>query len=107
MIHRALRLLRTYHNFKQKDLAARLDLSPSHLSEIEKGVKPVTYELLERYSAVFKIPVSSIALFAEATDRAPQRPAVRKISEKALRLLEWLDTITEIDNDSADDRSPA
>lgn len=94
MIHRALKLLRTYHNFKQKDLALKLGLSPSHLSEIEAGTKPVSYELLERYSKVFGIPVSTIALFAEAS--GSKKSIQTSISEKALRLLEWLDTITKV-----------
>jgi transcriptional regulator with XRE-family HTH domain len=94
MIHRALKLLRIYHNFKQKDLAEKLDLSPSHLSEIEAGAKPVSYELLEKYSKIFGIPVSTIALFAEASGSKKKIQSV--ISDKALRLLEWLDTITQV-----------
>lgn len=94
MIHRALKLLRTYHNFKQKDLALKLNISPSHLSEIEAGAKPVSYELLERYSRIFDIPVSTIALFAEAS--GSQRRVQAAISDKALRLLEWLDTLTQV-----------
>lgn len=94
MIHRALKLLRVYHNFKQKDLAEKLGLSPSHLSEIEAGSKPVSYELLEKYSKIFAIPVSTIALFAEASGSKKKIQSV--ISDKALRLLEWLDTITQV-----------
>lgn len=94
MIHRALKLLRVYHNFKQKELAERLGLSPSHLSEIEAGAKPVSYDLLEKYSKIFGVPVSTIALFAEAS--GSKRKIQTAISDKALRLLEWLDTITQI-----------
>lgn len=96
MINRALRLLRTYHNFKQKDLATKLSLSPSHLSEIEAGTKPVSYELLEKYAVVFKIPVSAITLFSEAADAAPGKKFVATVSDKALSLLEWLDNVTHV-----------
>ena len=100
MIHRALKLLRSYHNLKQKDLAARLGLSPSHLSEIESGSKPVSYELLEKYSKVFDIPVSSITLFAEAAQSGQPKGIQAAIADKALRMLEWLETISRYDNDS-------
>ena len=100
MIHRALRLLRVYHNLKQKDLAVKLEISASHLSEIEKGTKGVSVEMLEKYSEVFRLPVSSIALFAEATTNPGQHAELGKFPDKALHLLEWLDTITEVEPDA-------
>lgn len=100
MIHRALKLLRSYHNLKQKDLATRLGLSPSHLSEIESGSKPVSYDLLEKYSKVFDIPVSSITLFAEVAQSGESKGIQATIADKALRMLEWLETISRYDNDS-------
>jgi len=36
MLHRALRLLRTYHQMSQIELAKRLGISNSYLSELEK-----------------------------------------------------------------------
>ena len=65
MINDALKLVRVYHNLKQKDLADALNLSPSHLNEIESGKKQVTLEVLEKYSKFFKIPPSSLLYFAE------------------------------------------
>lgn len=99
MIHRALKLLRNYHNIKQKDLAKALNLSPSHLSEIESGEKPVSYELLERYGRVLKMPVSTITLFSEmeALPAKSRSAAVQTtIADKALKLLEWLETVSQI-----------
>ena len=57
----ALRLVRVFHDMSQTDLAGKLKISKSYLSEIEKGEKKkVTLELLERYSEVFNIPMSSL-----------------------------------------------
>ena len=93
MLHRALRLLRTYHQLKQTELADRLGISNSYLSEIEKGVKPPNIELLDAYASHFKMPVSSILLFSEAIGE-PRKPSTRirvAAADKILRLLEWID----------------
>ncbi len=93
MLHRALRLLRTYHQLKQTELAVRLSISGSYLSEIEKGIKAPSIELLDKYAEVFKIPVSSILLFSESMgDRKKLSERVRSATtDKVLKLLEWIE----------------
>ena len=71
MLYRALKLLRTSHDFKQKELAKKLEISASHLSEIESGQKTPSLVLLERYGEVFEVPVSSILFLAENIDCQP------------------------------------
>jgi transcriptional regulator with XRE-family HTH domain len=92
MLNRALKLLRTYHQFNQVELAKRLSISNSYLSEIEKGDKTPGLELLEKYSEIFKMPVSSILLFSESLsdNRKPGERLRVAAAEKILRLLEWL-----------------
>lgn len=93
MLNRALKLLRTYHQFTQIELAKRLGISNSYLSEIETGGKMPGVDLLEKYAEVFKMPVSSIMLFSEKL--GGQNKGVEKLqvvaTEKILRLLEWID----------------
>ena len=101
MINRALRLLRVYHNLKQKDLAKRLDISPSYLSEIESGVKGVSYELLEKYAKALRVPISTITMFAEASAAKDGQTFVGALSDKALKLLEWFETISAVDSSNA------
>ena len=93
MIHRALKLLRTYHSLKQKDLAERLTISQSHLSEIENGTKPVSFELLERYSQIFDLPISAITFFSEIglAQKEERDSFPVSVTGKALSFLEWLD----------------
>ena len=93
MFHRALRLLRTYHQLTQGELAKRLDMSNSYLSEIETGNKVPGLDLLEKYAEVFKMPVSSILLFSETVGSKHKAGAKLKITaaDKILRLLEWLE----------------
>ena len=65
MLSEALRLIRVFHDMKQNELAVKLGISKSHLSEIEAGKKQPTIDLINRYSSVFGIPSSSILFFAE------------------------------------------
>lgn len=93
MLYRALRLLRTYHQLSQQTLAKKLEISNSYLSEVETGVKTPTIELLQKYSSVFKMPLSSILLFAEELDseRKPGTKLRVAAADKILKLLEWLE----------------
>lgn len=93
MLYRALRLLRTYHQLNQGELAKRLELSNSYLSEIESGLKAPSMELLQKYSVLFKMPVSSILLFSEELENS-RKPGSRlrvAAADKILKILEWFE----------------
>jgi transcriptional regulator with XRE-family HTH domain len=93
MLNRALKLLRTYHQLSQTELANKLEVSNSYLCEIEKGTKTPGLDLLGKYSAIFKMPVSNILLFSEEIE-APYTSSERlrvAAASKVLRLLEWID----------------
>jgi len=94
MINDALKLVRVYHNLKQKQLAEALQLSPSYLNEIESGKKQVTMDVLEKYAKFFKIPSSSLLYFAEHKGRHGEKSEVNPIAAKAIKMLDWFDTIT-------------
>ncbi len=94
MLSEALRLVREFHNMSQTKLAEKLGISNSYLSEIESGKRGsnISVELLEKYSQVFSIPVSTLLLFSEDID--PSRPSekIRKsAADKVLRILGWLE----------------
>lgn len=65
MLGRALKLLRKLNELSQADLAKRLGISSPYLSQIESGKRIPTIELVEKYAAVFELPVSTIWLFSE------------------------------------------
>jgi transcriptional regulator with XRE-family HTH domain len=94
MIHDALRLIRVYHNLKQGQLAERLEISQSHLSEVEAGRKQPTFDLLERYSRVFDMPVSSIVLFSERKGEGVAGKLENYIGQKTIKMLDWVHEIT-------------
>jgi len=96
MISEALRLIRVYHDLKQSELAARLNISKSYLSEIESGTKAPTLALLDSYSEVFNIPASAILFFAESIDYPSSAARARVfVSRKILTLLRFIEQRSE------------
>ena len=93
MLNRALRLLRTSHQLTQVELARRLGISNSYLSEIESGDKTPPLDLLDKYSDIFKMPTSSILLFSESLVDEGRRGGKLRVgaADKILRLLEWFE----------------
>jgi transcriptional regulator with XRE-family HTH domain len=95
MLNEALKLARQFHRLNQSELAERMSVSKSYLSEIEHGHKNVTLDLLNRYSTALNIPVSHLMLFAENLhDKKPTERLRRAVAGKALSMLRWLEEIT-------------
>lgn len=89
MFDRALKLVRQYHRLNQVQMARKLDISPSYLSEIEKGKKTPSFDLLEKYAALIGIPVSSLVFLAEEIESGDSQ--VRSsVVDKVLKMLEWI-----------------
>jgi transcriptional regulator with XRE-family HTH domain len=96
MLSEALRLIRVFHDLKQKDLADRLGMSKSHLSEVERGKKSPSLEVIQKYSAEFQLPVSSILFFSEQLDnphrKSPEADRVRGIiAGKIISFLQFIE----------------
>ncbi len=92
MINRALKTIRHFHGLTQAELALKLDMSKSYLSEIESGKKSVGYKLLEKYSEIFDIPVSSLVFLSENIEDADTIPEkFRSVAaDKILNIMEWV-----------------
>jgi len=91
MLNEALRLIRVFHDLNQKDLADKLGISNSYISEIESGKKTPTLEVIEKYSAVFNMPSSSILFFSENFNNGEKFEKTRKhISNKVIKILDWI-----------------
>lgn len=105
MYNRALKLIREYHRLSRTEVADRVGLSKSYISELERGRKP-TIEVIERYAETFRIPVSSLFLFAEYSEdpNIPER-ARAFTADKVLKMLEWLrDTGREDSGDGEEEK---
>jgi transcriptional regulator with XRE-family HTH domain len=91
MQHDALRLVRVFHDLNQTELAERLSISKSYLSEIESGKKTPTLELLQKYADSFSMPLSSLLFFAENLENPTKADRMRvAIASKALKMLQWM-----------------
>lgn len=95
MLSDALRLIRVFHDVKQAELATRIGVSKSYLSEIESGKKTPTLDVIDKYAREFTIPSSSILFFSErlSDDRSQKDAEKRKyIADKIIQFLSFLET---------------
>lgn len=92
MLHKALKLIRQFHKIKQIDLALQLKISKSYLSELESGKKVISLDILNKYSEVFDIPVSSLVFFSESIETKGVLPSSFKkiVAEKIIKIMEWV-----------------
>lgn len=89
MINEALRLLRLYCRYSQAEMAERLSVAQSMISDIERGQKNVTMDLLEGYSRAVNIRMSQLLFFAEEIEGEPiARRGQLIVAEKVLQLLD-------------------
>ena len=61
----ALKLVRVYHGATQAELAEAFEIGRPYISQLERGRKSVTLNMIQKYSEYFNIPVSSIIYIAE------------------------------------------
>lgn len=91
MINEALRLVRLYWGYTQSELASKIQLSQSMISEVESGTKPVSMEVLSRYADGLGIRMSQLLFFAEEIEgEPPAKKGKLVIANKVLRLLDGL-----------------
>jgi DNA-binding XRE family transcriptional regulator len=92
MIHKALRLIRQYHQKTQSELAVELSITKEQLVSIESGCFPVSSKLLQGYSEIFDIQVSSLIFFSESIGKEGKysKRIRNSLAGKALDVLEWM-----------------
>lgn len=101
MLSEALRLLRVFHDMKQNDLAAALDISKSYISEIENGNRVPSLDVIQKYAVTFKVPVSSILFFSEQIENAQRGQDVGSrtqefVASKIISILRLIEEKTQV-----------
>ena len=102
MLNEALKLVRVFHRLNQSDLAEKLNISRSYLSEIESGKKTANLDLLDKYSIIFNIPPSSILMFSEKmeADSIAEKSRI-VIAGKILKIMSWLSDTRTSENEQS------
>ena len=94
VVGEALRLIRIFHDVKLSEMAEALEVSPSYLSEIEKGKRDrkVNLKIIEGYANHFNVRKSAILFFAEEIEekdlKSKSKSAFRSIMIDFLQLVE-------------------
>ncbi len=100
MISKALTLLRRFKGLSQTEMAQRLGVTKSWISEIEANKKDPTLNLLNGYAEVLDIPLSSILFFSEQIDGdKPSERARTFVSRKVLAIMDYIDAQSGEDQD--------
>ena len=96
----ALRLLRIFNGYKSAELAKKLELSQSYVSELENGKKQPTMEVLEKYAKVFEMKKSTLMLFAESLEGEEiKNDKKQRIARAGMKLLKILEKVGEFENE--------
>lgn len=78
MLGNTLKRLRGIYGYSAKEMSELLGISSSYLSEIENGKKKVSMDLLECYSELLGLRVSTLVRFSEDYEEAELNNAGQK-----------------------------
>lgn len=78
MLGNTLKRLRGIYGYSAKEMSELLGISSSYLSEIENGKKKVSMDLLECYSKLLGLRVSTLVRFSEDYEDAELNNAGQK-----------------------------
>ena len=96
----ALRLLRIFNGYKSAELAKKLELSQSYVSELENGKKQPTMEVLDKYAKVFEMKKSTLMLFAESLEgEETKNDKKQRIARAGMKLLKILEKVGEFEDE--------
>ena len=96
----ALRLLRIFNGYKSAELAKKLELSQSYVSELENGKKQPTMEVLDKYAKVFEMKKSTLMLLAESLEGEEiKNDKKQRIARAGMKLLKILEKVGEFEDE--------
>jgi len=104
MVGDVLKRTRAIYGFKASEMSTKLGISNSYLSEIENNKKPPSLELLQKYSNVLGIKLSSLILLSENLDQASSKNRSQEFVGKVMmrlidQMAKWDDADEETDEE--------
>ena len=90
-LNKSLKVFRSFHRLSQSELARRIEVPKSFISEIESGKRTVTLNLVDKYANEFAIAPSEIIALSEAYDDREYSSGPSKL---LLKLIDWISTDT-------------
>lgn len=91
MIGDVLKRTRAIYGYKASEMSSLLGISNSYLSEIENNKKQPSLELLQNYSKVLGIKLSSLILLSENFEEASKNDQSQEfIKNMMLRLINFM-----------------
>ncbi len=84
LLGRNIKKYRKSLNLSQEELAEKLNISPKHLSNIERGRKFASAELIGKLSDTLKISVSSLFFDEENFKNPDTVKKIKKVIDKEL-----------------------
>ncbi len=100
MVGEVLRLLWIFSGYKSAELAEKLGISQSYVSEIENNKKQPTMDILDKYASVFEMKKSTL-LFAKAleNDVEVQNDKKQKVALAGMKLLKILERVGKFEDE--------
>ncbi len=87
-ISRTLKILRAYYHLSQTQLANKIEISNSHISELENGKKTPSLDLLFKYADCFNVSVAQIFVLSEFIN--DESGTLQTKDKKILKIIEWV-----------------
>lgn len=84
-----LAILRAAKGLQQKDIAYTLGVTPSYISRIEKGERPLSSEMIKTLAHRYSIPIELLELLGQNTEvmKSTDRNLVDELSRKLLDVI--------------------
>lgn len=90
MIGETIKLLRNTYGINSQDLALKIEISQSYMSEIENNKKIPKLEIIKKISEIFKIKTSSLIYIDEKVEEAGENI---NFNEKIIIVINTLEKI--------------
>ena len=91
MLGEVLRNIRIFYETTLTELSQEFDISQGYLSDIERGKKEPSLDVLKMYSEKFSIPLSGILFFHENINEPKRLNKFRKLlGRHTLQLIQFL-----------------